>query len=57
MSAFYYEGSRASGALFVRADVTYLRQDFSEVQSVENAKIFDRTKEPGICPLWRPGSV
>jgi HEAT repeat protein len=32
----YYE----RGGVFVRADVTYLRQDFSVVQTVENARIW-----------------
>jgi hypothetical protein len=33
----YYGGRRTTaGGLFVRADITYLRQDFSEVQPVEN---------------------
>jgi hypothetical protein len=35
LSAVYY-GASGSRGLFVRADVTYLRQDFSEVQQVEN---------------------
>jgi hypothetical protein len=33
----YYGDRGGSGDLFVRADITYLRQDFSEVQPVEHA--------------------
>jgi HEAT repeats len=36
LSAYYGSGRPTAGGLFVRADVTYLRQDFSEVLPVEN---------------------
>jgi hypothetical protein len=50
----YYSGN---GGIFVRADVTYLRQDFSVVQPVENTKQWPSHQRFDYLVRKRPLSV
>ncbi|HJT79383.1 MAG TPA: HEAT repeat domain-containing protein [Gemmataceae bacterium] len=51
---YYAERGATAGGLFVRADVTYLRQDFSEILPVENAKPWPRLQRFDFLVRVRP---